>query len=628
MSIKNLLLHFLIILTISQITYANNNCPKWFPMPSNDGLVVVLPIYDASITEPDLDCDGIIDTLDPDIDGDGVVNASDAFPLNASESVDTDGDGIGNNADTDDDNDGYSDIVEITAGSDPLDANSIPALVVKAFPSAQGGGAASKGGRGGKVYEVTSLADTNTPGTLRYGLTSTEYRNKAEPVTIVFKVAGYIHLQQHILLRDDAFITIAGQTAPGDGITLVYPSNPDDGVMEFRNVHDITMQYIHIRKGGDAPDTYRQQGSNFSIIGNSYNIMVDHCSIGWAGDENIGMYNDAHNGGEITPHNISFQWSISSENLRRPTKVDGRMTDSTGFMAGTGSHAETGTDVSIHHNFFARNNNRNPLFKVGSGDVSANLIYNWGWWAAAIRGGAILDMVDNVFKAGPARQGGDRRPEVTFIPATEGNAATGVYRDLSLYFDGNIGYHNTDPTQDAWDTMMHHADNNFAYLNGEVTPVSRSFQRTQKRQSTHEIDRENALTLDTKLLAEGGVGSSRRLNEEGIWVNNRDTIDQRVIEDYRNNRGDALVRSVDMVGGWPYYDNGVYRYATEAEFMAHPELYQLDMGTVYEDSDHDGMPDIWENAHGLDPNDPSDRNGDINGDSYTNLEAFLNRINE
>ncbi len=126
MDIKNLLLHFLIILTISQISYANNNCPKWFPMPFS-GLVVVLPIYDESITEPDLDCDGIIDTLDPDIDGDGVANASDAFPLNSNESVDTDGDGIGNNTDTDDDNDGYSDVVEIAAGSNPLDANDIPA---------------------------------------------------------------------------------------------------------------------------------------------------------------------------------------------------------------------------------------------------------------------------------------------------------------------------------------------------------------------------------------------------------------------------------------------------------------------------------------------------------------------
>jgi len=128
MYIKNPLIHFLIIFVINQISYAGNNCPKWFPLPTDD-LVVVIPIYDESITEPDLDCDGIIDTVDPDIDGDGILNSSDTFPLNPGESVDTDGDGIGNNADTDDDNDGYSDIEEIAAGSNPLDANDIPMVV-------------------------------------------------------------------------------------------------------------------------------------------------------------------------------------------------------------------------------------------------------------------------------------------------------------------------------------------------------------------------------------------------------------------------------------------------------------------------------------------------------------------
>ena len=102
-----------------------NDCPKWFPMPALDGLVVVLPIYDISVTAPDMDCDEIIDSLDDDIDGDGILNTNDAFPTNPSESIDTDGDGTGNNADTDDDNDGDSDIDEIAGGSDPLDRNSV-----------------------------------------------------------------------------------------------------------------------------------------------------------------------------------------------------------------------------------------------------------------------------------------------------------------------------------------------------------------------------------------------------------------------------------------------------------------------------------------------------------------------
>jgi len=112
-------------LLLGNLLYAGNTCSKWMPLLS-DSLVVVLPLYDMSITEPDLDCDGVIDILDKDIDGDGVLNDNDAFPNDASESVDTDNDGIGNSADADDDNDGYNDAEEIAAGSDPLDVNSIP----------------------------------------------------------------------------------------------------------------------------------------------------------------------------------------------------------------------------------------------------------------------------------------------------------------------------------------------------------------------------------------------------------------------------------------------------------------------------------------------------------------------
>lgn len=90
--------------------------------------MIVLPIYDANIREPDLDCDGVIDAVDLDADGDGIANAIDAFPLNSSESIDTDNDGIGNNADLDDDNDGYSDIVEIASDTDPLNPKSYPMI--------------------------------------------------------------------------------------------------------------------------------------------------------------------------------------------------------------------------------------------------------------------------------------------------------------------------------------------------------------------------------------------------------------------------------------------------------------------------------------------------------------------
>jgi len=109
------------IVFLSTLSYANS-CPKWLPLANGD-IVVVISIYDKSITEPDLDCDGIIDKIDTDLDGDGVLNTSDAFPANSSESIDTDGDGQGNNADLDDDNDGVSDAEEATNGTNPLNAD-------------------------------------------------------------------------------------------------------------------------------------------------------------------------------------------------------------------------------------------------------------------------------------------------------------------------------------------------------------------------------------------------------------------------------------------------------------------------------------------------------------------------
>jgi surface protein len=123
MFLKKFFIVFVQLVAVTTLASANA-CPKWFPLPALDGLVVVLPIYDVSITGPDMDCDGLVDSVDPDIDGDGVANASDPFPLNGSEWIDTDGDGVGNNADPDDDGDGDSDAVEIAQGSNPLDASS------------------------------------------------------------------------------------------------------------------------------------------------------------------------------------------------------------------------------------------------------------------------------------------------------------------------------------------------------------------------------------------------------------------------------------------------------------------------------------------------------------------------
>jgi len=486
-----------------------------------------------------------------------------------------------------------------------------------AFPGAEGGGAISKGGRGGIVYEVTTLDDSGE-GSLRYGLTSDAYKN--QPRTIVFKVGGYIHLQSHILVEDDAYITVAGQTAPGDGITLVYPSDPDDSVLEFKNVHDVTVQYLRIRKGG-GPASAINLGSNLFITGNSYHMIFDHCSLSWAGDENFGLWNIHPDGVEV-PHHITFEQSISAESLHH-VNDDGNSADSTGFLAGSSTNPEGMTDISVHHNLFSRNNNRNPIFKGASADIAANLIYNWQWMATAVRGGAIVDIVDNVYKIGPARSGA-LRTEVTYVFATPGDLSTGIDQSPSIFFEGNMGYCNSDPDADGWESMIHVEDENWTYINGEITPLGSEYRRFQMRIQPFPVKREDARTLADTLLAADGVGASRRLEADGRWVINRDQVDYRIAGDYQETRGDTLVDNVDDVGGWPYYDaNGTYSYVSESEFISNPGDYRLNSGIAYLDSDHDGMPDEWEDAHGLDKNDESDRNEPSGLMRYTNLELFL-----
>lgn len=492
---------------------------------------------------------------------------------------------------------------------------------IGAFIGAQGGGANAIGGRGGIVYEVTNL-DDNGIGSFRYGL-----ENLTGSRIIVFKVGGYIHLNTTISIVDDSNITIAGQTAPGDGITLVFPSNPDSELFYIRNSHDIVIRYIKIRKGGAPASTYNQAGSNFSIIGDSHDIIVDHCSFSWAGDENFGAYN-VHPNGQIAPYNITLQWSISSENLRRLVVDNSHMTDSTGFFFGSGTRPDTSMNVSVHHSFFSRNNNRNPLLKIGSGDIASNVIYNWGWYATGISGGISVDIIDNFYKAGLARVGGNKRPEISFKYAENGIPGTGVFADPSIYLEGNVGPHNSDHIQDAWNTMMHESDTNWGFLNGNgpLARVSLTHRRMQLHQLGFPIIRENANILPETILKLGGVGSSKRLKADGTCVNNRDLIDSRIINDFYNGEGSGLVSSVDMVGGWPYYNGSGYSYATEAQFLANPQSYQDNSGLPYLDSDHDGMSDIWEDAHGLDRNNANDRNLDFNNNGYTNLEEFLNCI--
>ena len=480
--------------------------------------------------------------------------------------------------------------------------------VIPAFPGAEGGGAASKGGRGGKVYVVRNLNDSGE-GSLRYGLEKVSGAR-----TIVFSVGGYIHLSHAIVVRDDAFITIAGQTASGDGITVT-TVNSEDEVFMFERCHDIIVRYLRIRKGGRKAKG--QHGSCLVFAHGGKDIMVDHCSISWSGDDNMEIAGDIKN--------ITIQYTISSE---------GQSYDhaATGIFIGGLRNIETMTNISIHHNLFANSQNRDPLMKVASGDVVSNLIYNWSWWATGISGGMVVDIINNKYKAGPnLKAKGRNRGEVLikdFDPTHKYPGATGINKKASVFFEGNIGPHNSVSSRDSWDLMVEKVNKNWSYfmVDGKrrKTVAPRSYQRKTRRALRYPITLTPANQLEQLLLRRGGVGASRRLSKKGTWVENYDLIDRRVIKDYKNAEG-TMVRTVDGAGGWPVYlGNNRYKYVSEKNFIKHLKEYKLNGGTPYSDKDSDGMPDVWEDNHGLNKNDKSDAIGDMDGDGYDNLEEFLN----
>jgi pectate lyase len=210
-----------------------------------------------------------------------------------------------------------------------------------AFPGAAGFGAYAQGGRGGDVYHVTNLLD-HGPGSLREGI-----RSASGPRTIVFDISGTIHLESRLSI-DQPYLTIAGQTAPGDGITL---RNYGAAILD---THDIIVRYVRFRTG----DTVAAEHDSL-LIWNSHDIMIDHVSASWGVDEIIDTGSS---------RNVTIQWSMITEALHDSHHVKGP--HSMGSIHYGGS-------VSLHHNLFAHNNARSPLVRQQA-DVVNNVIYDWG----------------------------------------------------------------------------------------------------------------------------------------------------------------------------------------------------------------------------------------------------------
>lgn len=441
------------------------------------------------------------------------------------------------------------------------------AVGLPAFPGAEGGGASAVGGRGGAIIEVTTLHDSG-PGSFRAACEARGAR------IVVFRTGGIITLDRPITI-EHPYITIAGQTAPGGGI-LLRTATARHNAIDIRT-HDVIIRFLRIRNAHDCID----------VIGASSKVMIDHCSVSWGRDENMYIGQPSNN--------VSCSWVLNAECL---------MPHSCGILIhGAGWNPELSPqmhNIDVHHNLFMHNMNRNPKIKSMNAQSINNIVYDWSWWAAAFAGGVEIDIVGNLFKHGPSFIGANVEHCCGFLASPQeilwrSDYTTGPPgRDPSIYIHGNKGPTNSRPHADNWSMME---EVNPGWTRKERVP-DRRFGRNELQHREYPITIHPVSELEEVLLPD--VGASRRLDEHGNWISNRDAVDKRLVREYRSGTG-KLVYNVDDVGGFP----------------------AIAPGTPYADTDRDGMPDTWEKARNLDPN-TNDSAGDRDGDGYTNIEEFIN----
>ena len=425
-----------------------------------------------------------------------------------------------------------------------------------AFPGAEGYGRFAKGGRGGDVHIVTNLKDDGV-GSLRYGI-----ENMNGPRTIVFAVSGTIELQSTLEITD-SYLTIAGQTAPGDGICL------KDYGLKFSEVNDIIMRYIRVRMGDENKGT--SSGADCITSSKISDVIFDQISAGWGVD----AIHDNRVGG-----NFTLQWSIYGETLHDSIHYEGAPHSKLGSMR------ETTKNISFHHNLLHSTHDRHP--SLGGAELTPadlivdfrnNLIYNAG--GTTNLGGARRNVINNYYKNGPVTKTGDLPMRIKSKPG-KGPAPTG-------FTSGNIFTWNQGWTDDNYSAIKYVQDGD-KYLSTS--------------QAEWELPGELVFGADKPATDTANIAYRKVLKYAGA-SKSRDACDERIINEVKTSTG-KVPDSQDEVGGWP-------------------TLKSLPAPT---DSDKDGMPDDWETANGLNPNDAEDRNEDRDSDGFTNLEEYINSLVE
>jgi pectate lyase len=412
-----------------------------------------------------------------------------------------------------------------------------------AFPGAEGFGRFSLGGRGGQVLFVTNLNDSG-PGSLRAAVEA-DY-----PRIVVFKVSGTIELESHLRIRHPR-ITIAGQTAPGDGICLRrYPL--------VISADDVIVRFLRVRLGDEAGK--KMDGIDVS---DAENVIIDHCSVSWTLDEAVNTYHGSKN--------ITIQWCLISESLH-----DSPLQEGHGFAASLG-----GFNTSYHHNMLANNAGRNPSI-AGEEDAPTinldfrnNVIFNWEHRTLDGRPRSI-NVVNNYYKAGPA----SRRDHIVKMQTIYDGSFGRWYIDGNVLVDTAGKVHRSGIVRiDSEDVPL---DSALVDEPVEFAPV-----QTETAEETYE----------------------RVLDAAGATLPRRDAHDVRIIGEVRSGKttyGNGIISRQTDVGGWPELTSAGPPQDDDADGM--PDAWERPFTTAGDlslesalDADGDGYTNIEEYLNGTDP---------------------------
>ena len=487
---------------------------------------------------------------------------------------------------------------------------------IPAFPGAEGGGMFTFGGRGGKVLTVTNLNDDG-PGSFRWACEQGGAR------IVVFNVSGIIRLKSPIYVRAP-YITIAGQTAPGEGVCIAGESFQVD-------THDVIVRHMRFRRG-ETLVTNREDSFGGNPVGN---IMIDHCSCEWGCDENISFYRhmfDKHNGKPMEKKptvNVTIQNTISAKALD---------TWNHAFGSTIG-----GENTSFMRNLWADNTGRNPSIGwAGVFNFVNNVTYNWVHRVAD--GGeykSMFNFINNYYKPGPLTP--KDSPIGHRITKSE-SRSEGLFPFKQfgrIYAVGNVMEGYPEVTKDNWNGGIQTADKD-----GAIDETELALMRSNEPFAMPHIKVMGAEQAYEWVLANVGAN-----------IPCRDIVDQRICEEVRTGQAYyvkdyekemAKLEKKTGVKQNPYgnmwglhpksqNEQGYFKYRrlgndsykqgiiTDPRQMGgYPEYKSWQ---PYKDSDLDGMPDEWETRYGLNPNDASDAVKDCNGDGYTNIEKYINGIN-